>query len=131
MPDDPTNLPPRLEMRSIEHYTTKDFLTWVSHWKPAVPPPAPYKYSNSGIGLLSYLVMNATGKSWEEQLNNEIAKPLGMIDTALRPTPEQQQRLARGHLKNGNKRSGVADLRLVCRRRTTLDRSRHAQLWRS
>ena len=26
MPDDPTNLPPKLEMRSIEHYTTKDFL---------------------------------------------------------------------------------------------------------
>jgi len=102
MPDDPTNLPPQLEMRSIEHYTTKDFLTWVSHWKPAVPPPAPYLYSNSGIGLLSYLVMNATGKGWEEQLNNEIVNPLGMKDTELRPTPEQQQRLARGHLKNGN-----------------------------
>ncbi len=29
MPDDPTNLPPKLEMRSIEHYTTKDFLMWV------------------------------------------------------------------------------------------------------
>jgi CubicO group peptidase (beta-lactamase class C family) len=102
MPDDPTNLPPRLEMRSIEHYTTKDFLTWVSHWKPVVPPPAPYLYSNSGIGLLSYLVMNATGKGWEEQLNNEIVTPLGMIDTELRPTHAQQQRLARGHLKNGN-----------------------------
>ncbi len=102
MPDDPTNLPPKLEMRSIEHYTTKDFLTWVSHWKPAVPPPAPYKYSNSGIGLLSYLVMNATGKGWEEQLNNEIVTPLGMVDTELRPNPEQRQRLARGHLKNGN-----------------------------
>ena len=25
MPDDPTNLPPKLEMRSIQHYTTKDF----------------------------------------------------------------------------------------------------------
>ena len=102
MPDDPTNLPPKLEMRSIEHYTTKDFLTWVSHWKPAVPPPAPYKYSNSGIGLLSYLVMNATSKSWEEQVNDEILTPLGMRDTELRPSPAQQQRLARGHLKNGN-----------------------------
>ncbi len=67
MPDDPTNLPTQLEMRGIEHYTTKDFLNWVAHWKPAVPPPAPYKYSNAGIGLLGYLVMDATGKSWEEQ----------------------------------------------------------------
>ena len=101
MPDDPTNLPPKLEMRSIEHYTTKDFLMWVAHWKPAVPPPAPYKYSNSGIGLLGYLVMNATGKTWEQQLSDEIVTPLGMVDTELRPGPEQRQRLARGHLTNG------------------------------
>ena len=102
MPDDPTNLPPKLEMRSIEHYTTKDFLTWVAHWKPAVPPPAPYKYSNSGIGLLGYLIMDATGKTWEQQLSDEIVTPLGMVDTELRPSPDQRQRLARGHLTNGN-----------------------------
>src|SRR5450631_1214997 len=100
MPDDPTNLPPRLEMRSIEHYTTKDFLTWIAHWKPAVPPPAPYKYSNAGIGLLGYLVMDATGNSWEDLLHAEILTPLGMHDTELRPNPEQNQRLARGHLTN-------------------------------
>ncbi len=102
MPDDPTNLPPKLERRSIEHYTTKDFLTWVAHWKPEVPPPAPYKYSNSGIGLLSYLMMDATGTGWEEQLQSLILSPLGMRDTELRPSAEQQRRLARGHLKNGN-----------------------------
>src|SRR2546421_3327698 len=28
MPDDPTNLPRELERRSIDYYTTKDFLTW-------------------------------------------------------------------------------------------------------
>ena len=101
MPDDPTNLPRNLEQRSIEHYTTKDFLDWVSHWTPRTPPPAPYLYSNAGVGLLGYLVMTATGKSWEDQVNAAILTPLGMNDTTLRPSPEQRRRLAQGHNANG------------------------------
>ena len=101
MPDDPTNLPRGLEQRSIEHYTVRDFLTWASNYQPRTQLPAPYKYSNAGIGLLSYLVATATGKTWEEQLNSEILQPLGMNDTTLRPTPEQQERLAQGHNRAG------------------------------
>ena len=101
LPDDPTNLPRRLERRGIRHYTSADFLNWVAQWTPATSLPAPYLYSNAGIGLLSYLVMTATGKSWAEQLDAEILRPLTMRDTALRPTPQQRQRLATGHRRNG------------------------------
>jgi CubicO group peptidase (beta-lactamase class C family) len=101
MPDDPTNLPRLLERQSIEFYTVNDFLTWASHYEPTTQLPAPYKYSNAGIGLLSYLVATATGKSWEDQVNSEILQPLGMADTTLRPTPEQQKRLAQGHNRAG------------------------------
>ncbi len=102
LPDDPPNLPQRLEMRSIEHYTTKDFLTWVSRWKPESVPPAPYRYSNTSIGLLGYQVMTATHAEWERQLSDVILEPLGMPDTTLRPSPEQQKRLAKGHMLHGN-----------------------------
>jgi CubicO group peptidase (beta-lactamase class C family) len=101
MPDDPTNLPRGLEQGSIEHYTVRDFLTWASNYEPRTRLPAPYKYSNAGIGLLSYLLATATGKTWEEQLNSEILQPLGMADTTLRPTPEQQRHLAQGHNRAG------------------------------
>ena len=101
MPDDPTNLPRLLERRSIEYYTVNDFLTWASGYEPTTQLPAPYKYSNAGIGLLSYLVANATGKTWEDQVNSEILQALGMADTTLRPTPEQQKRLAQGHNRAG------------------------------
>jgi CubicO group peptidase (beta-lactamase class C family) len=101
MPDDPTNLPRGLEQHDIEHYTVRDFLTWTSNYQPRTQLPAPYKYSNAGIGLLSYLVANATGKTWEEQLNSEILQPLSMNDTTLRPTPEQERRLAQGHNRTG------------------------------
>lgn len=102
MPDDPPNLPRKLEQRSIEHYTTKDFLTWASHWTPATALPAPYLYSNAGIGVLSYLVTTATSTLWDNQLNGEILGPLGMPDTLLRPDAEQMKRMAKGHLRNGN-----------------------------
>ena len=102
MPDDPPNLPARLEQRSIEHYTTKDFLTWVSRWKPVSTPPAPYLYSNAGVGLLGYLVMTATATPWDKQLNQEILAPLAMTDTELRPSPEQMKRMAKGHMHYGN-----------------------------
>jgi CubicO group peptidase (beta-lactamase class C family) len=101
MPDDPTNLPRAPERHSIEYYTVKDFLTWASNYEPRTHLPAPYRYSNAGIGLLSYLVATATGKTWEDQVNSEILQPLGMADTSLRPTPEQQNRLAQGHTRAG------------------------------
>jgi CubicO group peptidase (beta-lactamase class C family) len=102
MPDDPTNLPRGLQARSIEHYTVKDFLTWASNYEPRTKLPAPYKYSNAGIGLLSYLVATATGQSWEEQVNSEILQPLSMPDTTLRLSPEQEKRLAQGHNRSGH-----------------------------
>lgn len=102
MPDDPTNLPKApLEKRGIEYYTVKDFLTWVADRNSESPPPAPYLYSNSGIGLLSFLVDTATHKSWHEQLEEDITGPLGMLDTELRPSEQQKQRLAKGHHANG------------------------------
>jgi len=101
MPDDPTNLPGEPGRRSIEFYTVKDFLTWASNYEPRTQLPAPYEYSNAGIGLLSYLVATATGKTWEDQIKSEILQPLGMNDTTLRPTPEQQKRLAQGHNRAG------------------------------
>jgi CubicO group peptidase (beta-lactamase class C family) len=101
MPDDPTNLPRLPGRRGIEYYTVNDFLTWASHYEPTTQLPASYRYSNAGIGLLSYLVATATGETWEDQVNSEILQPLGMGDTSLRPTPEQQKRLAQGHNRAG------------------------------
>src|SRR5262245_1433247 len=101
LPDDPPNLSRRPEMRSIEHYTTHDFLTWISHWRPATRLPAPYRYSNAGIGLLGYLVMTATGAPWDSQLNEEILQPLSMHNTTLRPSREQMNRMAQGHRRDG------------------------------
>ena len=89
----------------------------------------PDKYSNAGIRLLSYLVATATGKTWEDQVNSEILQPLGMADKTLRPTPEQQKRLAKGITALARmRRAGPATPGTLPG--TTLDGTRHDQLWR-
>jgi CubicO group peptidase (beta-lactamase class C family) len=64
--------------------------------------PAPYRYSNAGIGLLGYLVTTATGTPWDNQLGDEILQPLSMHNTTLRPSREQMNRMAQGHRRNGD-----------------------------
>lgn len=102
MPDEPTDMPRNLQQRRIENYTTADFFHFVTNWEPDVPLPAPYLYSNASVGLLGYVVENATGKTWPDLLREEITGPLHMVDTVMRLNDEQRSRLAEGHHPNGN-----------------------------
>jgi CubicO group peptidase (beta-lactamase class C family) len=63
-------------------------------------------------------------------VNSEILQPLGKADTMLRPTPEQQKRLAQRTYPHWPECAALAGLRLVRCRRTALDGTRHDQLWR-
>lgn len=88
-------------MRSIDVYTSKDFLGWVSSWSPDGPLPAPYSYSNAATGLLGYLVAEAAHTPWQTQIEQQITNPLGMTDTEMRPNDAQMRRMALGHRQNG------------------------------
>jgi CubicO group peptidase (beta-lactamase class C family) len=101
MPDDPPDLPRRLEERSIEHYTTEDLFEFVQNWAPAEPLPAPYEYSNAGIGLLGYLVADALGAPWRDLLEARITGPLQMSDTMMEVDGARRGRLAQGHRPDG------------------------------
>ena len=58
---------------------------------------APFVYSNLGFGLLGHALSQRTGVSYAMLLRQVIAEPLGMNDTALDLSPDQQRRLLRGH----------------------------------
>jgi CubicO group peptidase (beta-lactamase class C family) len=100
-PRDPTDIPNRLEKRSIENYTTADFFQFVDNWQVQGGLPAAYSYSNTGFGLLGYLVAKAADADWENLVSENITKPLGMFDTVVRVRGDQQPRLAQGHRENG------------------------------
>ena len=100
LPDDPPDLPPRLEMRGVEHYTVADLMRFFETWEPAALP-APYLYSNIGVGLLGILIARHAGRPWPELVRASVTEPLGMKDTAERVPDEARDRLARGHHPNG------------------------------
>jgi CubicO group peptidase (beta-lactamase class C family) len=56
-----------------------------------------HEYSNFGIGLLGYLLGRAAGSDYETLLRERITGPLGMSDTAVTLSPDQQGRFAQGH----------------------------------
>lgn len=57
-------------------------------------PGTKWQYS-PGITVAGRVVEVASGKSFDEFLAERIIRPLGMVDTSFRPSPEQQKRLAR------------------------------------
>lgn len=57
-----------------------------------------YLYSNWGIDVAMAVVERVTGKPWEEMLETEVLKPLGMADTVFFPSEEVvKTRLAKSY----------------------------------
>ncbi len=56
-----------------------------------------FVYSNLGVGLLGQALANRAGTGWPVLLQEEIAGPLGLKDTVVSLSPEQQARFIQGH----------------------------------
>ncbi len=57
-------------------------------------PGTQYEYSNLAFGLLGHWIGRNAGKSYDELLQQRLAKPLGMPDTYVGLNPAQKARLA-------------------------------------
>src|SRR5262245_49184609 len=55
-------------------------------------PGERWSYSNFGYGLLGVALENATGKRYEALLRERILEPLGMQDSGITPSAEQEAR---------------------------------------
>ena len=90
------------------------------------PPGQGYSYSVFGMGVLGYLLEQATGRGYEELVQELVCRPLGMSDTGYASlTPEQESRMVWAYdasgqpdpnwhwdvmLPQGGLRSTIADL---------------------
>ncbi len=57
-------------------------------------PGKQYAYSNLGMGLLGQVLATRVGKSYPDLLNDRIARPLGLADTTVALSKEQEGRFA-------------------------------------
>lgn len=57
-------------------------------------PGQVYAYSNLAVGLLGTLLEDATGLTYAEQIDQRIARPLGLMQTVTELTANQSERLA-------------------------------------
>src|SRR5581483_10834865 len=60
-------------------------------------------YSNLGVGLLGLVLSDRAGQSYEEVIRTRICEPLGLHDTTITLTSDQQNRLAPGHSAHGER----------------------------
>ena len=56
-----------------------------------------FLYSNLGVGLLGQALANRAGMSWADLVKTKITGPLGMHDTVVSLTPEQNHRFVQGY----------------------------------
>ncbi len=97
-------LPGNYQPKNIEDpyadYTVDRMWAFLSSYTLPRPVGSQYEYSNYGAGLLGQLLARRAGTTYEEAIAN-VTRSLGLRDTVITLSPEQQARLAPGH-------SGVA-----------------------
>lgn len=74
-------------------------------------PGSQYSYSNMGYSLLGMVIEAVTANRYEEYLNQELLRPLGMFDSTFSFVSQvgeyQDERLAMGHFENSAQQSAV------------------------
>jgi serine-type D-Ala-D-Ala carboxypeptidase/endopeptidase len=66
-------------------------------------PGLEFRYSNLGIALLGHLLSDIAGISYDSLLQRNLTGPLGMKDTRLALSADQESRLAPGHDPRGRR----------------------------
>jgi CubicO group peptidase (beta-lactamase class C family) len=104
------SMPPGFMFHSYFHFhwdePYKDFNTnKLLHYlkydcKPAFTPGKRYQYSNLGFGILGYILEKQTGKSYEELLQENIFRPLGMYSSTTL-NENVRNKIARGIYSDG------------------------------
>jgi CubicO group peptidase (beta-lactamase class C family) len=96
LPGMPTNFRPADPSNPAADYDAAALTRWLRGQY--VPPrdERGFAYSNAGFSVLGLELANRAGSTYPDLLRDRITGPLGLRDTAVRLSPDQQARLAQG-----------------------------------
>src|SRR5271165_1075729 len=97
LPRMPDNFHPADSSNPYADYRAADLYAFLAKHGVAKPTDATFLYSNLGFGLLGQALVDRAGVPYSELLRNEIPGPLGMKDTVVGLSAEQQLRFIAGH----------------------------------
>lgn len=100
LPRLPDNFNPANPSNPYADYRAADLYQFVAQHGLRKPADAPFSYSNLGVGLLGQALSNRAGLSYAQLLEQEITSPLGLEDTVVSLSSQQQSRLIQGHTAN-------------------------------
>lgn len=74
-----------------------DWLEFLSRHGVGRLPRPPFLYSNFAFGVMGQLLADREGLTYSELLKEQVTGPLGLTDTVLSVSPEQQSRFIQGY----------------------------------
>lgn len=97
LPKMPDNFHPADPANPYADYHPNLLYTFIAKQGVALPPDAPFGYSNVGVGLLGQALANKAGVSYATLLRQQVTGPLGLHNTGIVLTPEMKARLIQGY----------------------------------
>ena len=97
LPPMPNNFRPADRSNPYADYGPQQLYAYVAKHGLAKPADATFLYSNLGVGLLGQALAVRAGRSYAEQLHQEITGPLGMTNTVVTLSGDQQRRFMQGY----------------------------------
>jgi D-alanyl-D-alanine-carboxypeptidase/D-alanyl-D-alanine-endopeptidase len=97
LPRMPDNFAPADPQDPYADYRPANLYAFIAKHGVGKPANAQFNYSNLGFGLLGQALANRVTMSYPELLQAEVTGPLGMNDTVVKLSAEQEKRFAQGH----------------------------------
>ncbi len=97
LPPMPDNFNPADKANPYADYKAADLYAFISKHGVQKPAAAPFGYSNLGLGLLGQALAVRANTTYADLVRSDVTGPLGMKDTVVSLSPEQQARFIQGH----------------------------------